>query len=146
MWLLVGASAIPAPILWDRVARRLGDLRTLQLAYGLQVVGILLPLSSGSAAVAIVSAVLFGSTFIGIVSLVLTMVGVRYPAHPAQIMARLTLGYGIAQVVGPVVAGELAELTGTFNGSLIAVAALMLIGLGSLQAMRRFPARSPRRS
>jgi predicted MFS family arabinose efflux permease len=137
MWLLVGLAAIPAPILWDRVARRLGYLRALQVAFGLQIIGILLPVFSGSLAAAILSAVLFGATFIGIVSLVLTMVGVRYPAHPSRIMARLTLGYGVAQIVGPVVAGEVAEISGTFDGSLMVVAALMVLGLLSLQAMTR---------
>jgi predicted MFS family arabinose efflux permease len=135
MWLLVGLAAAPAPILWDRVARRLGYLPTLGIAYVLQIIGILLPVLSGSPAAAIASSLLFGVTFIGIVSLVLTMVGLRYPAHPAQIMARLTLGYGIAQIVAPVVAGELAERTGTFDGSLVMVAAIMAVGLASLLAM-----------
>lgn len=137
MWLLVGLAAIPAPILWDRMARGWGYLRTLQIAFVLQIIGILLPVVSGSLVAAIASALLFGATFIGIVSLVLTMVGVRYPAHPAQIMARLTLGYGVAQIIGPIIAGELAELTGTFDGSLVTVASLMLIGLVCLQVMTR---------
>ncbi|NCC27463.1 MAG: YbfB/YjiJ family MFS transporter [Gammaproteobacteria bacterium] len=145
MWLLVGVAAIPAPILWDRIARRLGYLRTLQVAYGLQIVGIVLPVSSGSLLAAVVSAALFGFTFIGIVSLVLTMVGVRYPAHPAQIMARLTLGYGIAQILGPVLAGEVAEISGTFDGSLLVVAGLMVLGLICLQIMTRIAPHSPPR-
>ncbi|MGB5833341.1 MAG: hypothetical protein WBG92_15295 [Thiohalocapsa sp.] len=70
-------------------------------------------------------------------SLVLTMVGVRFPAHPAQIMAKLTLGCGVPQIVAPVVAGELPELTGTFNGSLLMVASIMALGLGCLLAMAR---------
>ncbi|MCF8014565.1 MAG: YbfB/YjiJ family MFS transporter [Chromatiaceae bacterium] len=135
MWLLVGLAAAPAPILWDRVARRWGYLRPLQVAYLLQIIGILLPVLSGSLAAAVASSLLFGLTFIGIVSLVLTMVGVRYPAHPAQIMARLTVGYGIAQIIAPVVAGELAEVTGSFDGSLIWVSAMMGLGLLCLVAM-----------
>ncbi|MCF7979408.1 MAG: YbfB/YjiJ family MFS transporter [Chromatiaceae bacterium] len=135
MWLLVGLAAAPAPILWDRIARRWGYLRTLQVAYLLQIIGILLPVLSGSLAAAVASSLLFGLTFIGIVSLVLTMVGVRYPAHPAQIMARLTVGYGIAQIIAPVVAGELAEVTGSFDGSLIWVSAMMGLGLLCLVAM-----------
>ena len=142
MWLLVGLAAAPAPVLWDRVARALGYLRTLQIAYVLQIAGILLPVLSGSLAAGIASSLLFGVTFIGIVSLVLTMVGLRYPAHPAQIMARLTLGYGIAQIVAPVVAGELAERTGTFDGSLIMVAAIMAAGLLCLVAMARLSGRA----
>ena len=140
MWLLVGLAAAPAPVLWDRVARRLGYLRTLQVAYLLQILGIVLPVLSGSLAAAVASSLLFGLTFIGIVSLVLTMVGVRYPAHPAQIMAKLTMGYGVAQIVAPVVAGELSELTGTFDGSLLMVAAIMVLGLLCLLAMERLTA------
>ncbi|MFW6258314.1 MAG: YbfB/YjiJ family MFS transporter [Halochromatium sp.] len=141
MWLLVGLAAAPAPILWDRIARRWGYLRTLQVAYLLQIVGILLPVLSGSLAAAIASSLLFGLTFIGIVSLVLTMVGVRYPAHPAQIMARLTVGFGIAQIIAPVIAGELAELRGTFDDSLIMVGVIMVLGLLCLVAMERMAAR-----
>jgi len=48
MWLLVGLAAAPAPILWDRIARRLGYLRALTIAYLMQIVGILLPVLSGS--------------------------------------------------------------------------------------------------
>ncbi|MBK1649505.1 YbfB/YjiJ family MFS transporter [Rhabdochromatium marinum] len=140
MWLLVGLAAVPAPLLWDRLARRWGYLRSLQLAYLLQLIGILLPVFSGSLTTAISSALLFGVTFIGIVSLVLTMVGVRYPAHPAQIMARLTVGYGLAQIIAPVVAGELAELTGRFDESLLMVGAIMGLGLLCLFAMERIPA------
>ena len=140
MWLLVGLAAAPAPVLWDRVARRLGYLRTLQAAYLLQILGIVLPVLSGSLVAAVASSLLFGLTFIGIVSLVLTMVGVRYPAHPAQIMATLTMGYGVAQIVAPVVAGELSELTGTFDGSLLMVAAIMVLGLLCLLAMERLMA------
>jgi len=137
MWLLVGLAATPAPILWDFIARRLGYLPTLQLAFAMQIVGIILPVFSDALTVAIVSAFLFGFTFIGIVSLVLTMVGIRFPDQPAQIMARLTLGYSIAQIVGPVIAGETAELTGSFNGSLILVGGLMIFGLLCLYAMTR---------
>ncbi|KAA6187774.1 YbfB/YjiJ family MFS transporter [Thiohalocapsa marina] len=143
MWLLVGLAAAPAPVLWDRLARRLGYLRTLQVAFVLQVIGIGLPVVSGSLTAAVASALLFGLTFIGIVSLVLTMVGVRYPAHPAQIMARLTLGYGVAQIVAPVVAGELSERSGSFDGSLMMVAAIMVLGFFCLLAMERIGARGP---
>jgi predicted MFS family arabinose efflux permease len=139
IWMLVGLAAAPAPVLWDRVARRWGYLRALQSAYLLQIAGILLPVLSGSLVAAVSSALLFGLTFIGIVSLVLTMVGRRYPSHPAQIMARLTLGYGIAQIVAPVVAGELAERTGSFDSSLMLVAGLMAVGLACLVAMQALP-------
>ena len=106
----------------------------------MQIAGIVLPVFNGSLLAAIFSAFLFGVTFIGIVSLVLTMVGIRFPDQPAQIMARLTLGYSIAQIVGPVVAGEAAELTGSFNGSLLMVGSFMLVGLICLELMLKMKA------
>jgi hypothetical protein len=39
-----------------------------------------------------------------------------------------------------VVAGELSELTGTFDGSLLMVAAIMVLGLLCLLAMERLAA------
>ncbi len=42
-WVLVGLAATPACFVWDRVARRVGDMRALQLAFAGQIVSILLP-------------------------------------------------------------------------------------------------------
>lgn len=137
MWVLVGLAATPAAVLWDRVARRVGYLNALKFAYAVQIVGIVAPALSSSLAAAVAGAVLFGVTFIGIVGLVLTMVGVLYPAYPAQIMARLTLGFGVAQIIGPVIAGEAAAATGSFDGSLYLAAGVMAAGLVGLQAMGR---------
>jgi len=137
MWLIAGLAASPATLVWDRVARRLGYVASLQWAFVLQIIGILLPVLSGELWAAILSGALFGGTFIGIVSLVLTMVGLRYPAHPAAIMAKLTLGYSVAQIAGPIIAGEAAEATGTFNGSLLLVAGIMIVGWLCLAFMAR---------
>jgi len=138
MWVLVGAAAAPATLVWDRVARRVGYITALKFAFLLQIVGILLPVFDDHLTAAVLSALLFGATFIGIVSLVLTMVGLLYPAHPAQIMAKLTLGYSVSQIVGPIIAGEAAEATGTFNGSLVLAGVLMVLGLMCLQFMSRY--------
>ena len=75
------------------------------------------------------SAVLYGGTFIGIVSLMLTMVGKFYPTKPAKPMGKLTLSYGVAQIAAPAIAGNLAETSGTYNGSLYIAAAIMAVGM-----------------
>jgi predicted MFS family arabinose efflux permease len=104
-WLLVGLAATPAVFVWDRIARRLGDVGALLLAFGLQIVGVLLPALSASLGAALLGALLYGATFIGIVSLTLALVGRRSPANPGQAMARLTLGYGAAQISAPALTG-----------------------------------------
>ncbi|MCQ4346369.1 YbfB/YjiJ family MFS transporter [Pseudomonas stutzeri] len=134
-FLAIGLAAAPACILWDLIARRIGDLNALILAAALQVVGILLPLAGGLGG-AIAGALLFGGTFVGMVSLVLSMAGRYYPTRPAKMMGRMTLSYGAAQIVGPAVTGWLAVGLGSYAGGLYFAAALMVIGTALLLALK----------
>ena len=131
-WLLVGLAAVPAVFAWDRVARRFGELKALLLAFGLQVIGVLLPALHGGLAAALGGALLYGATFIGIVSLTLALVGRRSPANPGKAMARLTLGYGLAQVGAPALSGVWVQASGSFHGALWLTAAVLLLGMGLL--------------
>jgi MFS family permease len=134
-WALVGLAAMPAVFVWDRVARRWGDTRALLLAFGLQTAAIVLPALSGSLTAALLGAMGYGATFIGIVSLTLALVGRRAPQNPGKAMARLTLSYGAAQMVAPVVAGAMAQATGTFKGALWLTAAVMAAGMALLATL-----------
>jgi len=134
-WALVGLAALPAVFVWDRVARRIGDTRALLLAFGLQTCAIVLPAVSGSLAAALAGAVGYGATFIGIVSLTLALVGRRSPNNPGKAMARLTLSYGAAQMIAPVVAGAMAQATGTFHGALWLTAGVMAAGMALLATL-----------
>lgn len=134
-WALVGMAAMPAVFLWDRVARRIGDIRALLLAFALQTCSIVLPALSGSLAAAFAGALGYGATFIGIVSLTLALVGRRAPHNPGKAMARLTLSYGAAQMMAPVVAGTMAQATGNFKGALLLTAAVMLAGMALLATL-----------
>jgi MFS family permease len=137
VWLVVGLAGIPACVFWDRVARRIGELQAMLAAFSLQIVGIVLPAFEVSATVLFLSAFLYGGTFIGIVSLMLTMVGKFYPTRPAKPMGRLTLSYGVAQVVAPAVAGTLAESSGSYAEPLLGAAAVMLVGIAVLWLLMR---------
>ena len=129
-FLAIGIGAAPACINWDFIARRSGDLNALILAALLQTVGILLPVLVGGLAATLLGALLFGGTFMGIVSLVLTMAGRYYPRHPAKMMAKMTVSYGVAQILGPAITGTLATRFGNYNAGLYFAAAVM--GLGTL--------------
>jgi MFS family permease len=134
-WALVGLAAMPAVFLWDKVARRWGDTRALLLAFGLQTASVVLPAVSNSLAAALLGAIGYGATFIGIVSMTLALVGRRAPHNPGKAMARLTLSYGAAQILAPVVAGAMAQATGTFKGALWLTAAVMLAGMALLSTL-----------
>ncbi len=130
---------MPAVFVWDKVASRLGDTRALLLAFGLQTAAVVLPAVSGSLAAALLGAMGYGATFIGIVSLTLALVGRRAPQNPGKAMARLTLSYGAAQMVAPVVAGAMAQATGTFKGALWLTAGVMLLGMALLATLPEDP-------
>ncbi|NRT56521.1 YbfB/YjiJ family MFS transporter [Sphaerotilus uruguayifluvii] len=83
-------------------------------------------------------AVLFGATFIGLVSLVLTMAGRFHPNRPARMMGRMTLTYGVAQIIGPAVTGWLAARSGgSYTGGLLGAAVVMAVGLALLVVLRQ---------
>ncbi|MCB1772149.1 MAG: YbfB/YjiJ family MFS transporter [Gammaproteobacteria bacterium] len=127
-FMVIGLAAAPACIVWDLVARRVGDLNALIAAFALQIVGILLPVVTPNLAMTFLSAALFGGTFIGIVSLVLTMAGRFYPTRPAKMMGKMTIAYGVAQILAPAITGLLAEGSGTYADGLYLAAALMALG------------------
>jgi len=62
------------------------------------------------------------------VSLVLTMAGRYYPTRPAKMMGKMTLWYGIAQVIAPAVTGSLATSLGGYRAGLYLAAAVTLVG------------------
>ncbi len=129
VWLVTGLAATPACIIWDRIARKTGQLKALLLAYAIQIIGIILPALDASLSTIMISGALYGATFIGIVSLMLTMAGRFFPAHPAKPMAKLTLSYGVAQVVAPAVSGIMAEATGNYNGPFFIASGVMVLGM-----------------
>jgi len=134
-WAMVGMAAMPAVFIWDLVARRVGDKRALLLAFGLQTLSVMLPAMSGELWAALAGAVGYGATFIGIVSMTLALVGRRAPNNPGKAMAKLTLSYGAAQMLAPVVAGYMAQTTGTFKGALWLTAGVMAAGMALLATL-----------
>ncbi len=134
-WAMVGMAAMPAVFIWDLVARRMGDKRALLLAFGLQTLSVMLPAMSGELWAALAGAVGYGATFIGIVSMTLALVGRRAPHNPGKAMAKLTLSYGAAQMLAPVVAGYMAQTTGTFKGALWLTAGVMAAGMALLATL-----------
>tara|TARA_R110002094_G_scaffold28594_4_gene41619 strand:- start:182 stop:1375 length:1194 start_codon:yes stop_codon:yes gene_type:complete len=139
-FMVMGLAAAPAAIIWDLIARRIGNLNALIWACILQIVGILLPVIDPSLTFSMLGAVLFGGTFVGIVSLVLTMAGRYYPTRPAKMMGKMTLSYGVAQILAPAITGLLAERSGNYNDGLYLAAAIMALGtllLLMLKALER---------
>ncbi len=128
-FLLLGLAAAPAPIMWDFVTRKMGFINALSLAFVIQLLGSLIPFIQPTTTWAYAGAVLFGSSFVGIVSMVLTMAGRFYPSKPAKMMGKMTLSYGLAQILAPAAGGLLGQWTGDYYSALYMSSAVMLLGL-----------------
>ncbi|MGQ7269976.1 YbfB/YjiJ family MFS transporter [Marinobacter sp. V034] len=127
-FMVMGLAAAPSAVLWDLIARRIGNLNALIAASLLQAAGILLPVIAPNILLTMLGAVLFGGTFVGIVCLVLTMAGRFYPSQPAKFMGKMTISFGIAQIVAPAFTGVLREYKGDYALGLYTAAATMMVG------------------
>jgi MFS family permease len=127
LWIAVGLAGVPSTLLWSRIAQRWGAPRALAVAHLVQAAGIALPLLSGSLGVALLAAVFFGGTFMGITAVVVGFGG-RISTRPARMIGLLTAAFGLGQMIGPVIAGWLAERQGGFDGALALAAGAVVLG------------------
>ena len=120
-WVLAGLAAIPASAAWSHLSRRWARPTLLCAALLIQAAGIALPALVSGVAPALVSAVLFGATFLGVASMALALgVQLRYP----RAVALLTTGYGLGQILGPLVVTPL--LHHGYHLALLIAAAIVL--------------------
>lgn len=135
VWIIVGVAAVPSCAAWTWLSQRVSRPTLITAALLLQAVGIALPALTGAVPAALAAAVLFGATFIGITTLSLaTGRHLRVP----RAVAILTAGYGIGQVLGPLVVEP--TLYGGYHQALLVGAGLVLAaGIGSALLRIRFP-------
>jgi len=144
-WIVVGLSAAVAPPLWGAVAARAGLVGTLIAAHFVQAVGVAAPALSQSLGAVLISAVTFGATLSSVSALTLALGGVLAPERSARLIGLLTAVFGVGQILGPVVAGELAARSGNFDTALLLAAGVVAFGaflliIGAIKAARREPA------
>ena len=132
-WVVVGLSAIPSTIFWPRLARRVGNKRALLAAYAIQAAGIVVSRYATSIAEVIFVAVSFGGTFLGIVALTLGEGNQRMGLHGRRAAAFLTASFSVGQILGPVIAGILADRQDRFAIPLLFAA--VSVGLGGVFIM-----------
>jgi predicted MFS family arabinose efflux permease len=137
VFLVIGLAAAPSCIAWDFIARRIGELNALLIASVFQIIGILLPVLGGGLFGAMAGALLFGGTCMGIVSLVLTMAGRYYPTRPAKMMGKMTIAYGVAQIIGPAITAQIASSFGSYSAGLYIAAGVMFLGSFLFFLLRR---------
>ncbi len=137
IWVILGLTAVPSCVVWDKISHRLGETRALIMSYSIMLLSIIIPAISNSLWLNVVGAILFGGTFAGVVSLMLVFIGHKFPHNPAKAMAKLTISYSVAQITAPAIAGYIASLTGSYSGALWLAASSMAVGIVCLWQIHR---------
>ncbi len=127
-WVAAGLAAFPSVFLWSWLGRRIGMVEALVGAHLVQALGIALPTLSHHPAAVVGAAVLFGGTFIAITGLVLAVGGGLAGHRAGRAIAWLTAAFGLGQVIGPPIAGALADASGGFDQPLRLAAAVVVLG------------------
>ncbi|MFV0525917.1 MAG: YbfB/YjiJ family MFS transporter [Acidimicrobiales bacterium] len=114
-WIAVGVSSLGSVPLWTAVAGRIGDRGALMGALAMQGFGVAALAVRASPATLVFCAATLGLSFVAITTLALTLARRIAPGRATSAIAQVTITYGIGQIVGPVVAGAVADWAGDFR-------------------------------
>jgi MFS family permease len=129
VWAVFGLGAAPSCFLWHRLHGRLGTRQALRLNLLLQALGVALPVLAPSAAGYLLSAILVGGTFVGTVTIAMPAAQRAAVKAGSNMMAIMTVVYGVGQIIGPVLAGSLYAQSHSFNSALVAAAGALLLAI-----------------
>ena len=135
-WAVMGLAVMLSPFVWRGVLASAQGGRAIALTSLAVGLGILLPLTGGGTAAVIASALLMGGSFFMVPTAVTTFgrKNLPEPSWGASI-ALFTVVFSVGQILGPVGAGWLADMTGATDAGLLAAGVILLLGalIGAVQ-------------
>lgn len=135
-WLVVGLLAAPSVWFWQRMAIRFRISSALRVAYLLEAVGVLLAGFGGGPLAVLAGGALLGATFAGITAVGLSAARLCAGTEVARALGLMTAAFGAGQLLGPLVAGRLAALSGGFELPSLLAAVLLVTGAALLREQR----------
>ncbi|MBS0220506.1 MAG: YbfB/YjiJ family MFS transporter [Proteobacteria bacterium] len=127
IWVMFGLAAVPSVSLWTWLGQRFGVLAMFAVAAIVEAIGVAASALWLTEATVILSSVLVGGTFVGLTALGLIAARHEGKGDPRGRIALMTAAFSAGQILGPVFAGYVHDLTGSFAvPSWCAAAALVL--------------------
>lgn len=115
-WAVVGALSIFSGPLFGGLSDRIGRRKGLMIAYGLFALAYTLAAAPLPKLFLYASIIMFGLTVWSIPTIMSAAVGDYVgPAQAVKALGFITLFFGAGQIVGPAMAGFLADVTGSFS-------------------------------
>jgi predicted MFS family arabinose efflux permease len=131
VWLVTGLAGAPSVWLWGWVVRRRGLAAAFAIGCSVEAVGVVGSVSLGGYAGPLIGAVLVGGTFIAVTAFGLQAARLLAGDAPRRALALMTAAFGLGQILGPIVAGYVADWTGTFFVPSLG-AAIVLLAAGAI--------------
>jgi len=129
-WAILGVSSLFSGPLFGMASDKFGRHVTLGVLFGLQGIAHLLIALNVPFLGIFVSAMIFGLSTWAVPSIMATLSSELFgSSHTARILALVTLFFGIGQMIGPLVAGILRDLTGDYSLAFTISAILLWIGV-----------------
>jgi predicted MFS family arabinose efflux permease len=126
IWMLFGLAAVPSVPLWQYLGGRIGLTRAYAVACIVEAIGVAASADWVTTPGVCASAVLLGGTFMGLTALGLMSGRTLAGGNPQRTISLMTVSFSLGQMIGPSVAGFLAEKTGSLQfASRLAAAALL---------------------
>jgi len=117
-WAIVGMLSVSSGPVWGRLSDRLGRRQALGVLFGLQGIAYVAFLEATTVGI-LVSVALFGLTAWGVPAIMAAAMGeVGRPEEATAAFGRVTTVMGVGQAAGPLLAGALADFTGSASSGL----------------------------
>ncbi len=137
VWWVVGLALVPSVYLWQAIAHRWGLAKTLTAAYLVECVGVLLAGTSTQLTGLLLACVLLGGTFAAITALGISAARAASPYRVAFAVSAMTVSFALGQLLGPALAGRMADIFGDFFWPSVLAAVLLAAAAGLVVQDRR---------